>query len=129
MRRDGIWHPRLAAIVTGMGHGDEIVVADPGLPVPTGVETIDLVFARNGPRFLPVLAVLASELVIEGAVVARELSDSEIRDGLDRFLPDVPIERMSHSSLKGRTRGARAVVRTGEATPYANVILRAGVPF
>jgi len=129
MRRDGIWHPRLAAIVTGMGHGDEIVVADPGLPVPAGVETIDLVFARNEPRFLPVLAVLASELVIEGAVVARELADSEILDGLERLLPGMAVERMSHTGLKGRTRGARAVVRTGETTPYANVILRAGVPF
>lgn len=129
MRSNGLWHPRLAAIVTGMGHGDEIVVADPGLPVPTCVETVDLVFARNEPLFLPVLAVLASELVIEGAVVADELLDSEIRDGLERLLPGVPFETMPHSSLKQRTRGARAVVRTGETTPYANVVLRAGVPF
>lgn len=129
MRNDGLWHPHLAAIVAGMGHGEEIVVADPGLPVPNGVEIIDLVFARNEPRFLPVLAALASELVIEGAFVANELEDSEISDGLGRLLPDVPVERMPHTRLKERTRGARAVVRTGEATPYANVILRAGVPF
>jgi D-ribose pyranase len=129
MRTDGLWHPRLAAIITGMGHGEEIVVADPGLPVPAGVEIVDLVFARNEPRFLTVLATLSAELVIEGAVIAEELEDSAIRDGLRRLLPDVPVEGVPHTNLKERSRNARAVVRTGEATPYANIILRAGVPF
>src|SRR5690348_4128488 len=107
MRNDGLWHPRLAAIITGMGHGDEIVVADPGLPVPIGLEVIDLVFARNEPRFLTVLDVLAPELVIEGAVVADELDDDTILDGLRRLLSDVPIERVPHTELKQRTRAAR----------------------
>jgi D-ribose pyranase len=34
-----------------------------------------------------------------------------------------------HEEFKARTRADRLVVRTGEARPYANVILRCGVPF
>lgn len=129
MRSDGLWHPRLASITTGMGHGDEIVVADPGLAVPRGIEIIDLVFARNQPRFLPVLGLIASALVLEGAFVAEELVDSEIRGGLTKLLPGIRVEFLSHLQLKDRLHDACAVVRTGETTPYANVILRAGVPF
>lgn len=102
MRRDGLWHPRLVSIITGMGHGDEIVVADPGLPAPAGVETIDLVFARNQPRFLPVLALIASELVVDSAFVAEELADSEIRDGLGQLLPEIRIELVSHVQSNSR---------------------------
>jgi len=44
-------------------------------------------------------------------------------------LADAPIERISHEELKVESQHAVAVIRTGEWTPYANVILRAGVVF
>lgn len=34
-----------------------------------------------------------------------------------------------HEELKRMVAGAKLVVRTGEASPYSNVILRCGVPF
>ncbi|MFI6320356.1 RbsD/FucU domain-containing protein [Nonomuraea sp. NPDC050556] len=119
MRRDGLWHPRLLQIITAMGHTDLIVVADPGLPVPSGVETVDLVWRRGEPGFHPVLDAIRRELVVEHSYVASEAPPG--------FLPDA--ERIPHEQLKQLTGQARAVVRTGEATPYANVVLRAGVPF
>jgi D-ribose pyranase len=48
---------------------------------------------------------------------------------LSRQLGQVPISTMSHETFKAATRGARAIVRSGEFSPYANVILRAGVAF
>jgi D-ribose pyranase len=45
------------------------------------------------------------------------------------LLGDVPIEIVTHLILKEMTRSARAVIRTGEFTPYANIILVAGVVF
>jgi D-ribose pyranase len=48
---------------------------------------------------------------------------------LKEVLGDIPIEMVSHLILKEMTRNARAVVRTGEFTPYANVILVSGVTF
>lgn len=128
MRDDGIWNPRLAAVIARAGHGDLVVIADPGLPVPAGVETIDLVWARNEPRFLPVVDAVARELTIELASAASEATDAG-RDDLARVLPGVRIESIPHDDLKHLVRSAIVVVRTGEATPYSNVVLHCGVPF
>jgi D-ribose pyranase len=123
MRPDGLWHPRLLQILSAAGHTDLIVVADPGLPVPPGVETVDLVWRRGEPAFLPVLEAVLGELVVETAYVAEESPPGFLDDVLTRT------ERIPHTRLKELTGRARAVVRTGEATPYANVVLQAGVPF
>lgn len=129
MRENGLWHPRLAELVTAMGHTDTLVVADPGLPVPHGVETIDLVWWRDQPRIIPVLKALLGELVVERATIADQAKDEHFLSSLDGALNGIPVVRTGHESLKSHCREARAVVRTGEATPYANVILHAGVPF
>ncbi len=129
MRRDGVWHPRLAQVIAALGHGDLLVVADPGLPVPPGVEAIDLVFTRGEPALVPVLRVVAAELVVEAAHLADELTDEKLLTAIERSLGQVPVHRASHETLKSMTARATAVVRTGEDTPYANVVLRAGVPF
>lgn len=129
MRRTGIWHPRLAQLIVALGHGDQVVIADPGLPVPAGVETIDLVWARGEPPLVPVLRAVVAELVVEQATVATELVDEKLLDDVTAQLGDVPLTRVTHEQLKAMTAAARVVVRTGEDTPYANVVLRAGVPF
>ena len=129
MRRSGLWHPRLAALVNDLRHTDAMVVADVGLPVPAHVETVDLAWARDEPAFLPVMAAVIRELVVEQALLAEELTDPAVLDGVEACLPGVPVKRTGHDDLKARCAAARVVVRTGETTPYANVILTAGVPF
>lgn len=129
MRSDGLWHPRLLADIARIGHGQTLVVADPGLPVPPGVATVDLVWAADQPRFLPVLGAVVRELVVEAAMVADELTDEEVVSGIAEVLGTVPTARVRHEELKRRLVDATVVVRTGETTPYANVILTAGVPF
>lgn len=129
MRRDGIWHPRLLEVITAMGHTETLVVADAGLPVPVHVESIDLVWAPDQPGLIPVLRALLAELVVEEATVAEEASDLAFLGALEMELGDVPVKRTSHRAFKDACRTARAVVRTGECTPYSNVMLQAGVPF
>jgi D-ribose pyranase len=70
VRDTGLWHPRLAALVAGLGHTETIVVADAGLPVPPGVEVVQLAVTRGVPPFLAVLDAIAGELVVEAATVA-----------------------------------------------------------
>ncbi|MFI6519476.1 D-ribose pyranase [Spirillospora sp. NPDC050679] len=129
MRADGLWHPRLLQVLAAAGHTDLIVVADPGLPVPPGVETVDLVWRRGEPPFLPVLAAVLEELVAEAATIAEEAADPGLLTGLAQVLGPLVPDRVPHERLKQMTARARVVVRTGETTPYANVVLRAGVPF
>ncbi|RKT51802.1 D-ribose pyranase [Saccharothrix australiensis] len=129
MKRSGILHPALNAELARLGHTDELVVADCGLPIPPGPAVVDLAFTFGVPTFLQVLDGLLAELVVERAVVALELADRNpsCAAALAARLPVV--DRIGHEQLKARVAGARLVVRTGEATPYANVLLRCGVPF
>ena len=138
MKRGTILHPELARVIASLGHGDLLVVADAGLPVPPGVERIDLAFAPGKPAFLDVLQAILSEAEVERATVAAELravTPQPFRERLEAALLALPkvrargLETVPHEELKRLARGARAVVRTGEFTPYANVILHAGVVF
>ena len=38
-------------------------------------------------------------------------------------------EFVPHTELKARTHDCKAVIRTGETTPYANIILQSGCIF
>ena len=129
MRALGLWHPRLLEVLAPAGHGELVVVADAGLPVPPDVETVDLVWYAEQPPFLPVVRAVLEECVVEHATVAAELTDPEVRSGLAETLDAIPVDDVSHEQLKALTAKARVVVRTGAVTPYSNVVLRCGVPF
>jgi D-ribose pyranase len=138
MKRGTILHPELARVVASLGHGDLVVVADAGLPVPPGVERIDLAFAPGKPPFLDVLEAILAEMEVERATLAAEtrtLTPAPLRERIDAALLALPkvrargLELVPHEELKRLSRAARAVVRTGELTPYANVVLHAGVVF
>ncbi len=128
MRRGGIINGRLAGALAGLGHTDLVVVCDAGLPIPPGPELVDLAFRFGVPAFETVLLGLLDELVVEGATAAEESRDNPaVYALLEERLPDFGL--VSHEDLKRIVARAKLVVRTGEATPFANVILRCGVPF
>lgn len=130
MKKHGVLHRELAALIASLGHGDAIVVADSGLPVPPGVACIDLAVSQGVPPFLPVLQTILFELVVERAVMAQEVQNNEtlLQAVVSRLNP-VNVQLLPHDQLKELSKKARAIIRTGEWTPYANVILYAGVPF
>lgn len=132
MRRDGLLHPDLLALAADLGHGQTVCVADPGLPVPRHVPTITLAWSPGRPPVADVVEALLDELVVESAITAEELDpESPLGIRLQTILGDagVPVEAVPHDDLKARLDHCVAVVRTGEFTPYANVLLTAGVPF
>lgn len=129
MRAGGLWHAGIAQVIVAMRHTDTLVISDAGLPVPGDVPVMDLGWSRGEPRLLPVLNAVLTELVIERATIAAEAADQEFLTGLRLALRDVPCERVSHEALKAACASSRAVIRTGEDTPFVNVILHAGVPF
>ncbi len=110
---------------------DTLVIADAGLPIPTETQRIDLALTKGIPSFLETLQAVLSEMKVERAIVAEEMLSvsPHIYQAVKEALGDVPIETVSHTMFKEQTRSARAVIRTGEFTPYANVILVAGVVF
>ncbi len=131
MKKTGTLNPHLSRLIAMMGHTDRLVICDSGLPIPRGAEVIDISLTRNIPRFVDTLRVILEELEVERAVIAAEMLDTEIHDELVRVVKGLPVDVVSHEEFKRLTMegGNIAFVRTGEATPYANVILVGGVNF
>jgi D-ribose pyranase len=129
VRSGTLWHPRLLEVIARLGHTETIVLADAGFPVPVGVETVDLLWSRGEPQLLPILAAVLAELEVERATIAAEAGDPALLAGVAHALAGRRVDCVPHERLKELSRGARAVVRTGECTPFANVMLHAGVVF
>lgn len=127
MRRAGILHPGLSEKISRLGHTDTFVIGDCGLPVPSGVERVDLAVVMGVPRFAEVADAILAEVVVESAVIADETSTSPARGLLAERFPAA--QTVPHEELKRLAQQARFIIRTGETTAYANVIIRCGVPF
>jgi len=131
VKKIGILNQPISAVVAGLGHMDTLVVADAGLPIPPETQRIDLALTAGIPSFLDTLRVVLEEMQVERAIVAEEMIEvsPDVYEAVQELLGDAPIETETHLIFKERTRSSRAVIRTGEFTPYANVILVAGVTF
>lgn len=131
MKKTGLLHAKLTEIITAAGHGDLIVIGDAGLPVPANTPLIDLAVVPGLPKFLDVLTAVANELAIEAVLIAAETANHspEIQTGIETATQGITKDTISHEQLKDLSKTAKVIVRTGECTPYANVILRAGVTF
>ncbi|MFE4453265.1 D-ribose pyranase [Streptomyces sp. NPDC056796] len=129
MKKSGILNRHLAGALAELGHGDGVLVCDVGMPIPPGPRVVDLAFRAGVPSFAEVLDGLLGELAVEGATAAEEVAEAnpEAAGLLTARLPGLTY--VPHEELKARTASARLVVRTGEARPYANVLLRCGVFF
>lgn len=139
MKKNTLINSELSYLVATLGHTDEITICDAGLPIPSSVKRIDLALSHGVPGFLQTVRVLLSESQIEGVVMAEEFSavSPELHSALLAELATeqestgkkIAITYVSHEEFKARSHQSRAVVRTGECTPYANVIFQAGVVF
>jgi len=129
VKKAGILNRHLSGALAELGHGDGVLVCDAGMPIPSGPRVVDLAFRAGVPSFAEVLDGLLAELVVEGATAAREIrgANRAATALLDARFPDLDL--VPHEKLKELSAGARLIVRTGEARPYANVLLRCGVFF
>ncbi len=131
MKKTGVLNQPISAVIAGMGHRDMLVIADAGLPIPPETERIDLALTQGIPSFLDTLQVVLREMYIEKVLIAEEMTtiSPELYQTLKDILGDTPIELITHTIFKTMTREAKAVIRTGEFTPYANIILVSDVVF
>ena len=131
MKKIGTLNQPISTVIAGLGHTDTLVVADAGLPIPPETRRIDLALTQGIPTFLDTLRVVLGEMQVEKAIIAEEMLEisPRLHTAIQELLPDVPIETTPHEAFKTETRQAQAIVRTGEFTPYANIILVSGVVF
>lgn len=133
MKKIGTLNRHLSRVIASMGHSDRLVICDSGLPIPRGADVVDLALTTNIPTFTQVLEVILEELEVESAVIASEMEsrNQSAFETVRRLLSQKPIETVPHEQFKKLISNGQNVsfVRTGEATPYANVILQSGVTF
>ncbi|MBW3085024.1 D-ribose pyranase [Austwickia sp. TVS 96-490-7B] len=130
MRRAGLRHAELSRLIGLLGHTDTVVIADCGLPIPRDLPMVDLALGHGEIAFRTVLDIMLSEIVVQAHTVADESLDSQVQEWCAERAPHLGEAIMvPHEELKARVAQAAFVVRTGEETPYANVILQCGVPF
>ena len=131
MKKIGIINSEISRVISELGHTDRIVIADAGLPIPPQVKRIDLALKKGIPSFIETVETVLMEMCVAKAYVAEEMGSvsASKREELSALLPGVQIQVITHEELKALTHQAKAVIRTGEFTPFANVILEAGVIF
>ena len=131
MEKRGIINAQLAGLVAGLGHKDLFMIVDGGMPVPKGVEIVDLALCGGVPSFRQVMDAVLDEVQVEGYTLAEEIVENnpELLSYIKEKLDGVESEMISHEELKKRSAGLKFVIRTGEFTPYPNIVLRAGVAF
>lgn len=131
MKTKGILNAKLAGLIAGLGHKDEFMIVDCGMPIPQGVEIVDMALNMGIPEFIQVLEAVLKETNVEHYIIAKEISEKNtvIEKKIDELLVGVEHSYVSHEELKKMSGRVKFVIRSGEATPFANILLQSGVAF
>ena len=133
MKRAGILNSDISRVLSYMGHTDCLCIGDCGLPIPDEVERIDLALAFGEPTFMRTLEIVVGDMKVEKIILAEEIKTQNptvLQQVEELFAQqNVEVEFVSHVELKEKAKDCKAVIRTGEITPYANIILQSGCIF
>ncbi|OOR99956.1 D-ribose pyranase [Haemophilus paracuniculus] len=139
MKKTNLLNAELSRLIATMGHTDGLTICDAGLPIGRSQPCVDLALTKGVPSFLATLDVVLSELFVEKILLAEEIKqhnpqiEQQLLDLIEKTAQSqgkpIAVEYVSHELFKQRNQAVKGVVRTGECSPYANVILYSGVPF
>jgi D-ribose pyranase len=112
-----------------MGHYDNLLITDAGFPIPKNIPCVDLSIRGNIPTVIEIAELLSIELEVEEFFIANEVEAHfrNRKEAINIYFPEAKGHLLPHSELKKIAQTCRAVIRTGDFTPYANVILSSGV--
>ena len=138
MKKGAVLNSEISSVISRLGHTDTLVVCDAGLPVPRSTTRIDMALTQGVPSFMQVLEVVTAEMQVEAAILAAEIKHNpQLHETLLSHLEQlqqhqgntIEIRYTTHEQFKQQTADSQAVIRSGECSPYANIILCAGVTF
>lgn len=139
MKKGKVLNNEISHVISRLGHTDTITIGDCGLPIPSDVKRIDLALTLGVPSFIETLAVVLSEQFVEKVTIAKELKENneevykktlELIKKTEKSQENtIEIIEIDHEAFKKETKESKAIVRTGEITPYSNIILHSGVVF
>lgn len=131
MKKTALLNSNISKVISKMGHTDGLAIGDCGLPIPQETERIDLALIKGIPSFIDTLKGVLTELQVEEVEIAEEIIQvsPDTYEEIKQILGHIKIRIITHEELKEKLKECKAVIRTGEQTPYANIILRSGVVF
>ncbi|MFC1089976.1 D-ribose pyranase [Pasteurella multocida] len=139
MKKTALLNAPLSQVIATLGHTDSLTICDAGLPIPKQVERVDLALSAGVPSFLQTFHAVVTEMFVERAIIAEEIKEKnpKILTALLNSLAQleqqqgnqIEVQYVSHDTFKTYTHASKAIVRSGECSPYANIILYSGVPF
>lgn len=131
MKRNGIINSEISKVLSYMRHTDLVCISDLGLPCPDDIKSIDLSLKLGLPSFIDVLSEIIKDIKIERIILAEEIKNNneEVYNKILSMFENISIEYVSHNNFKQKTSDCKAIIRTGEATPYANIILQSACIF
>ncbi len=131
MKKKKLLNADISAVIASMGHTDKLAIGDAGLPIPESTRRIDLAVVRGVPTFLTVLDAVLDELEVEEITIAEEMEtdNAELYEYMQKRFAGKRINTVMHAQFKLMTESCRAVIRTGECRPFANIILHSGTAF
>ncbi|XP_036403329.1 fucose mutarotase isoform X1 [Megalops cyprinoides] len=138
-----ILSPELLYTLAKMGHGDELVLADTNFPTSSTCRCGPNEIRADGvgiPELLEaILKLFPLDSFVDSPAAVMELVESDRQRGLSvpvwekyRCLlknagSDKPLERVERFAFYERAKKSFAVVATGEASLYGNLIIKKGV--
>lgn len=131
MKKSKVINSNISRVISEMGHFDTLSIGDAGMPVPMATEKIDLAVENGIPSFMDVLNNVLEELEVQRVFLAEEIKElnPNVLKLIEERLPNTPIEYIPHNQMKEDLNKCHAFIRTGEMSPYANIILESGVVF
>ncbi|HDR1911473.1 TPA: D-ribose pyranase [Pasteurella multocida] len=139
MKKTALLNAPLSQVIATLGHTDSLTICDAGLPIPKQIERVDLALSAGVPSFLQTFHAVVTEMFVERAIIAEEIKEKnpKILTALLNSLAQleqqqgnqIEVQYVSHGMFKTYTHASKAIVRSGECSPYANIILYSGVPF
>ena len=131
MKKSGVINFQIASVISDMGHTDWLAIGDAGMPVPKGTPKIDLAVENGVPSFITTLKNVLTEMEVQRIYLAEEIQEQNPDQlaAIKEIFPNMPVTFVEHSQLKQDLARTHAFIRTGEMTPYSNIILESGVTF
>ncbi|NVF12504.1 D-ribose pyranase [Anaerococcus sp. AGMB00486] len=127
MKKNGILNSEISKALSDLGHTDLIAIGDCGLPIESD-KKIDISLKLGEPKFIDVLETLLNDYICQGYILASEIKEKNKKQeaAIKKLLPNIKPSYVSHEDFKRKLSACKFIIRTGETTPYSNIILESG---
>ena len=134
MKKTAVLNSHISQAISTLGHYDLLTINDAGMPIPNDDKRIDVAVTKGLPRFIDVLENVLTEVEIQKIYLAEEIKthNSKQLKAIKQLINEhVIIEFIPHSKMKEMLQSPlnKGNIRTGETTPFSNIILESNVTF